>query len=421
MERTIRVRGGLDVRIGNPPLQKIRDARPVSSVALIGEDYPGLRLKPIVDAGTRVAAGEPVFADRRRPEVVVTSPTDGVVRTIVRGPHRRLEILIIDVERDSRARFPYIDDPTATLRKTLLQTGLWAGFRTRPFGLIPEPEGTPEAIFVTTIDTNPLAADPRVIIAGTPEAFAKGVEALTGLTEGTVFVCQAPGPPLLTSVSPRTLTVQFDGPHPAGLAGTHIHHLAAVGAARIGRVVWHISWQEVLAIGHLLVTGEVLNERVVALAGPGVREPRLVRTPIGASLEDLTRTELNPGGFRVVSGSPLDGREGGYLGRYDTQVSVLGPVKPDRALPFLSHLLRIRPRTAGPIIPLARLDNVSVAGIPAVPLLRALSANDAETSAALGCLALIEEDVSLFSYLCVSKTNYGERLRSVLDDLAASQ
>jgi Na+-transporting NADH:ubiquinone oxidoreductase subunit A len=295
-----------------------------------------------------------------------------------------------------------------------LKFGLWPAFRTRPFGRIPDPGAVPDSIFVTAMDTNPLSADAAVVLESNAEPFRSGLDGLTMLTNGPVFVCQSPGPALADESKERIRCVRFDGPHPAGLPGTHIHRLAPVGG---GRVVWHIGYQDVIAIGYLLATGRLWTERVVALAGPGVRDPRLVRTRIGASLDDLTEGELGDGNFRIVSGSALSGRVAGFLGRYHTQVSVLTAVGETARLPILSRLLGNGHNPPAPLIPLAAFERAMALDIYPVPLLRALSVGDAETAERLGCLELIEEDLALLSYVCASKTDYGALLRALLDDL----
>jgi len=414
VSQTFRIRKGFDVVIGGVPKQIIGTAQSVHSISLLGTDYPGLTLRPQLKPGAVVAVGEAVLVDRHS-AVVVPSPVNGVVRAVTRGPHRSVEVVTIDITGASTRASQLGSSGTAALRELLHRSGLWTAFRTRPFGVIPKADSTPDAVLVTAMDTSPLAVDPAAALKGMEDDLARGVDAMGALTEGPVFVCQGPGPPLVASIRPNTRTVCFDGPHPAGLPSTHIHHLAPVGD---GRVVWHIGWQEVAAIGRLLSTGELVNERVVAIGGPGAREPRLVRTVIGANLDDLMRNEVGEGPCRVVSGSPLHGREGSWLGRFDTQISVLDAARPESGLPFLSRLLGIRPRAPAPVIPLPDLARAEVAGVPAVPLLRALSIGDAETAASLGCLALAEEDMALLSYLCVSGADYAAMLRTVLDDLA---
>ncbi len=246
------------------------------------------------------------------------------------------------------------------------------------------------------------------------EPFRSGLDLLAVLTDGPVFVCQAPGPPLADEGKGRIRCVRFQGSHPAGLPGTHIHRLAPVGD---GRVVWQIGYQDVIAIGNLLATGSVWTERIVSLAGPGVREPRLLRTRLGASLDALTEGELRPGNFRIVSGSPLSGRVAGYLGRYHSQVSVLPASGERAAAPLLSRLFGNGHDPPPPLIPIAAFERAMALDIPPVPLLRALSVGDTQTAQRLGCLELIEEDVALLSYVCASKSDYGALLRAILNDL----
>ena len=165
----------------------------------------------------------------------------------------------------------------------LLASGMWTALRTRPYSRVPTPETVPHSIFVTAIDTNPLAGDPAVVLAGQEEAFSRGLDALARLTDGELFLCKAPG-----SAVPGgngTVTVaEFAGPHPAGLAGTHIHFLDPVSATK--SVFW-INYQDVAEIGRLFATGKLSPQRVVALGGPVVKRPRLLRTRRGACISEL--------------------------------------------------------------------------------------------------------------------------------------
>ena len=346
----IPIRRGFDIAVSGAPRQVVADGAEITSVALLGADFPEVRPALSVEVGDHVTVGQTLFVDRRRPEIAFTSPAAGVIAAIGRGRRRALDTLVIDLAGDSAELFG--PSPRALsrdgVRELLLKSGLWPAFRTRPFGRIPDPGAVPGAIFVTAMDTNPLAADAAVVLESNAEPFASGLDVLTLLTGGPVFVCQSPGPALADESKQRIRCVRFDGPHPAGLPGTHIHRLAPVGD---GRVVWHIGYQDVIAIGHLLATGRLWTERVVALAGPGVRNPRLVRTRLGASLDDLTQGELGDGDFRIVSGSALGGREAGFLGRYHTQVSVLPAARETARLPILSRLLGAGRDVPPPLIP----------------------------------------------------------------------
>ena len=190
------------------------------------------------------------------------------------------------------------------VRRLLLESGQWPAFRTRPFERIPDSTAQPTAIFVTAIDTEPLSADPVDVLRQHAESFRTGLLAIRNLTAGPLFVCQSPSRPVDFDID-RVQFVTFAGPHPAGLPGTHIHRLMPVGRSRH---VWHVGYQDVIAIGWLFETGRIWTERIVSVAGPGVREPTRVRTYLGADLVDLVDASGVVGDVSIVSGSLLSGR-----------------------------------------------------------------------------------------------------------------
>ena len=322
------IRKGLDVPISGEPAQRIEAARPVRSVALIGRDYNGMKPTMAVQVGDRVKLGQIVFSDKRNPGVHFTAPAAGVVSAIHRGEQRVLQSLVIDVEGNEEVVFAqYPQSQLAALdaqlvRDNLIQSGLWTALRTRPLSKTPAVDAVPSSIFVTAIDTHPLAADPAVVIAEYPADFASGLQVLSRLAK--VFLCKAEGVSLAGEDLPQVQGESFSGPHPAGLAGTHIHFLDPVSASKS---VWSIGYQDVIAIGKLFLTGHLWVERVVALGGPVVEKPRLLRSRLGANLEELCAGELVPGYNRVISGSVLGGRTArgafAYLGRFHQQVSCL--------------------------------------------------------------------------------------------------
>ncbi len=410
-----RIRNGRDLALPGSPQQAVTPGRPVASVAILGRDYPGVRPEFRVAKGDWVRTGQVLFVDRARPEIAFTAPATGTIAAIEHGQPRQFDTLVIRVEDDEPETFERSGQALsgADTRALLLESGLWSALLARPFGRIPDPDQIPQAIFVTAIDTNPLAAEPITVVTPFLAQFRRGIAALKSLTEGEIFVCQSPGVDLADD-DQQVHTAIFSGPHPAGLAGTHIHHLMPVSARRS---VWQIGYQDVIAIGSLLETGRLWAERIVALAGPGLRSPRLVRTRLGASLDDLLEREPVNGAVQVVSGSVLSGRPSAYLGRYHLLVSVLagGGSTGGR---IWERLLRSLPQAPpGPLIPREMLDNAIPLDILAVPLMRALTVGDSDAAEQLGCLELLEEDVALLSYLCAGRADYGELLRRALDDL----
>jgi Na+-transporting NADH:ubiquinone oxidoreductase subunit A len=419
MTRRFTLRHGFRVELAGAPEQRIEPAPPVSGAALIGADAPGLRPKFAVEKGQEVRAGEVLFTDRKRPDIAFVAPASGRVTGIDYGPRRTLSAIRIAIGEAPPVEAAAAGDTPDALRATLLARGLWPAFQTRPFGRIPDADATPAAIFVTAIDTEPLAPDPAVVLAERMDAFHAGIAALKMLTPGPVFVCEAPGAGLAPDL-PGVTAAAFEGPHPAGLAGTHIHHLFKATPAR---PVWTIGYQDAAAIGSLLQTGLYPAERVVALAGPRVARPRLLRTVRGAALRDLTDGQLAPSpdgrSARLFSGSVLSGREAAYLGMRNRIVTVLDAPPDGPARGLLAWLTRhTAPHGPRPIVPTEALEHAAPLGIPPVPLLRALAVGDAEASQRLGVTGLVEEDMALLSTLCTSQQDYGPLLRRVLDEIA---
>jgi Na+-transporting NADH:ubiquinone oxidoreductase subunit A len=441
----IRIKQGLDIPIAGAPEQKIHPAPAVQTVGVLGRDYHAYKRLPtlLVSEGDRVRLGQPLVRGKQLTSVTTTAPGSGVVEYIERGARRFLETIAIRLEGDEEETFnAWRPDELAGLnaaqiRENLLASGLWLSFRTRPYSLVADPESEPHAIFVTAIDTNPLAADPAVIIAEAPEDFTNGLTVLSRLIPGTVHVCKAVGAALPTGNTPNLQVTEFAGPHPAGLPGTHIHYLAPVSAQRI---VWHLNYQDVIAVGRLFTSGRLSPERIVSLCGPAVFNPRLIRTRLGANTNDLVKDELRHGESRVISGSVLSGHQAvgrtAFLGRYHQQVTVLregrrrelfgwmapGINKYSASKVFLSSLLGKRefrlttsqngsPRA---MVPTGTFERVMPLDILPTQLLRALVVQDTEAAQALGCLELDEDDLALCTFVDTGKYDYGTILRDNL-------
>ena len=418
----VNIKSGLDLRVGPVPERRIAGTKPAATAALLGRDFPGLKFEVLVDQGASVRAGDALLRDRHRPEIVFTSPTSGTVASISRGPRRALlSSLLVGDGKDDAVSFQ-VPAPLNRdgVRRLMLASGLWTAMRTRPFGHLPDSAGEPRALLITAVDTEPLAPDPALIIAEYADEFSMGVDALAHITEAPVYVCQGPDVRLPVNASGRLQMVEFSGPHPAGLPGTHIQALCPIGLDT--GEVWHIGYQEAIALGHLVATGKPWLQRVVSLAGPAVARPRLLTVPLGAALDDLTAGELHNGAARVISGSPLSGHVAFgaecYLGRRHNQITVLPEASANRRSRWRRSIFDTAlGGTPGPLMPTGDLERVAPAGILPVPLLRALLVGDVERAQALGALELVEEDLALLSYVCPSKSDYGSLLRDVLDQL----
>jgi Na+-transporting NADH:ubiquinone oxidoreductase subunit A len=444
----IKISRGLDVPIEGAPQQTIEDGPAVRAVGVLGADYIGMKPTMAVQEGDRVKRGDVLFNCKKTEGVIYTAPAAGTVSAINRGARRVLQSVVIEVDgtdsdADSNVTWPgrsageARDLDAGAVRKQLIESGQWTALRTRPFSKVPAIDHEPAAIFVTAIDTHPLAADPALIVAEQPEAFALGLDLLAGQTPGPLYLCTAPDAGITGGTAGNIRREEFAGPHPAGLAGTHIHFLMGADSTRS---VWTINYQDVIAIGRLFLDGMLYTDRVIALGGPLVERPRLLRTRVGADLQALCAGELLAGEPRIISGSVLGGRRTSaataYLGRYHQQVSVLaegrerefmhylraGTNKHSVMGIYLSNWFGLKPQpfttsTNGSeraMVPVGNYERVMPLDILPTQLLRSLIVGDTETAQALGCLELEEEDLALCTYVCPGKYEYGPILRDNL-------
>ena len=437
------IKEGLDLPITGAPKQSIKEGNSVSSVAILGVDYVGMKPKMLVAEGDKVKLGQALFEDKKNPGVIFTAPGSGTVTKINRGERRVLQSVVIELEKKEK-EVTFDSYPATELEKltteqvkaNLVASGLWTTMRTRPYGKVPVIESTPSSIFVTAIDTRPLAADPVVVIKERSDDFANGLAVVAKLTAGKTYLCKATG----ADITSKTAEVaEFEGPHPAGLPSTHIHLIDPAGT---GKTVWHLDYQAVIAIGALFTTGKLNVERVISLAGPAVKEPSLVRTRVGANTDELVAGELTDDENRVISGSVLFGHEAAdwaaYLGCYSNQISALREGRDrelfgwivagkdkysamnvytssrDRADNRLFPLTTDKNGSNRAIVPVGVYETVMPLDILPTPLLKALVVGDTDQAQLLGALELDEEDMSLFTFVDPGKHDFAPVLRANL-------
>ncbi len=447
------IKKGLDLPISGLPEQKVSDAPAPSRVALVADDYVGMRPTFFVQVGDPVKRGQVIFEDKKNPGVLFTAPGAGTLAAINRGAKRALQSVVVELNDNERQGRPADEDHAAfehftgksaaeldaeAVEALLIESGLWTALRARPFSRVPAPHSRPHALFVTAMDTNPLAPGMDVIAEGRDADLAAGLQALKKLCDGTVYFCKAAGSRVAPPAGAPVSVEEFQGPHPSGLPGTHIHLLDPVSR---NKTVWHIGLQDVLAVGALFQTGKLDVARVVALAGPPVKHPRLLRTRLGASIDVLTEGEFAGGEMRVLSGSVLSGRQAsgeihGYLGRYHQQVSVLAEDREQEFLGwmmpgkekfsvtnlFLSKLAQgkrfamttTRNGSTRAMVPIGVYERVMPLDIIPTFLLRSLYVKDIERAEELGCLELDEEDLALCTFVAPGKVEWGPLLRENL-------
>ncbi|MDP6037041.1 MAG: Na(+)-translocating NADH-quinone reductase subunit A [Candidatus Latescibacteria bacterium] len=439
-----KIKKGLDIPIsGSPDQSSVQNGASVQTVALLGEDYVGMRPTLVAQVGDRVKLGDVLFTDKKMEGVKYTSPGAGEVIAVNRGARRAFLSMVIRLDGSDEITFEARseEDIRGLDRKAaktqLIESGQWTALRARPFSKVADPATEPHAIFVNAMDSNPLSPDMAHVLAGEEENFALGIEIVSKLTDGTIFVCVSPELNLPEIQTNRVQVEEFDGPHPAGLVGTHIHFLEPVNR---NKTVWHLGIQDVIAWGQLFMTGRIRTERVVSLGGPTVKQPRLIRTRAGACVADLVDGGLEDVENRVISGSVLSGRKAddarGFLGRYHQQITALeegnkreflGWLMPGLNFFTIKNLalsklmpgtrLKLNTSTNGSqrtLIPHGNYETVVPLDILPTFLIRALVTRDLDEAEKLGLLELDEEDLALCTFSCTSKMDFGPILRENL-------
>lgn len=441
------IKKGIDLPItGAVSDDSIHSVATPALYGIIGDDYLGLRPTMMVAEGDKVREGQPIFEDKKNAGVFVCAPVSGEIVEIVRGERRRL--LAVTIKPDAQLEpltFEQYDETALAnisaeqVRAQLQKSGTWALLRQRPFEKTPKIDAVPHSIFVNTMDSNPLALNPMLAFAGREADYQAGLQVLNKLTSGFIHVVHQPQTKLPQAQAERVQYHAFDGIHPAGLVGTHIHFIDAVGAEKS---VWHLNLQDLLAIGHLFRTGRLDHERVISVAGPGVKNPKYIKTRLGASLAHLLADNLADGEQRVISGSVFAGRqtspETAFLGFYDKQVVVLPEGRESIFLEFMRLGANSYSRTRAylgrflkkplafttsmqgsprPVVPFGIYDEVMPLDILPTLLVKALIVKDTDTAVQLGALELAEEDMALLTYVDPGKHDFGAILRENLQQI----
>ncbi|MEM9173655.1 MAG: Na(+)-translocating NADH-quinone reductase subunit A [Myxococcota bacterium] len=452
-----KIEKGLDLPIPGKPLQVVRGTSPCSRVAVMADDFPGMKPRMHVAAGDTVKRGQLLFEDRKMPGVLHTAPGAGRVLAINRGDKRALQSVVIELSEGEREgnpgddEFQTFENPTGTdlsgeqLRALLVESGLWTAIRVRPFSKVPSPESQADALFITAMDTNPHAPLPEVVLEDRLDDFRLGVTLLVRLLDAPTHLCVAEHSELADVFGddkPANLKIQsFAGPHPAGTPGYHIH---AVRPVNRERSAWYIGYQDVTAVGALCRTGRLDVARVISIGGPVVDDPRLVHSRLGACVSEAVEEDVAgiDAEIRTISGSAISGKRThgeafDFLGRYERQISLL---EEDRENVFMGWLTpgadmfslagiylskvfkparyRFTTNTNGSqraMVPIGQYEQVMPMDLMPTFLLRALIVGDTERAESLGVLELDEEDLALCTYVCPGKVNYGPLLRQNLE------
>ncbi|MFO7617453.1 MAG: Na(+)-translocating NADH-quinone reductase subunit A [Bacteroidales bacterium] len=445
MSKVIKIKRGLDIRLKGPAERSFLESRLPELFAIKPTDFKGIVPKVTVKPGQEVRAGEPVMCDKVHPGIIWVSPVSGVVEAVNRGERRKLlDVVIRGAASDDFVPLLKADPKTLgaeQVREQILQSGLWPALIQRPYGVVANPGVKPRDIFISGFDTAPLAPDLDLILQDEAAGFKAGVEALKKLTTGKVYVSLPEGYGS-SGVMPGVPGVEynyFSGPHPSGLAGIQIHHLAPINK---GEVVWTVSPQHVARIGNSFLKGHADTRWVVALTGSGLKRTGYLRTRMGACINGWLDGNLNDqdSRARVISGNVLTGsmiNPENYIGYYDSHITVIpegdhydlfgwaipGYRKFSNSRAFLSALNRNRDWDLDTnlkgghraFVVTGQYEKVLPMDILPVFLLKAVLAEDIDRMEQLGIYEVIEEDFALCEFVCSSKIDVQDILRTGLD------
>ena len=442
----IKIKKGLNIPINGEPTEEINDSKKSRSVAILGDDYIGMKPSMLVEEGDEVRLGQVLFEDKKNPGVLFTSPAGGKIESINRGDRRALQSVVIEIAKDeeslefkSFSKNELTEVTSDELRKQLIASGMWTSFRTRPYSKIPPIDSSPSNLFISALDTQPLSPNPENIINLNKESFDFGLLVLRKLLDCPIHISKAEDSNLSISEDTNVKIHTISGPHPAGLVGTQMHFISP---ASLSNINWSIGYQDLIAMGKLFETGKINVERIISIAGPQVNSPAYFKTRLGACSDEITAGELTQRENRIISGSVISGREAvgpyAYLGRYHNQISVVaepnskdrefmnwltpGPRKFSKIPLFLSSLFpkkifKFKALMNGsdrPIVPIGVYEEVLPFNFLPAMLLRNVVLMDTEKIQALGGLELDEEDLSLCSFVCPGKYDFGSLLRAGL-------
>lgn len=446
-EKVHRLQRGFDIPLEGEAKKVIEENPAVTTFAVHPPNFVGISPIPKVEVevGDEVKAGDILFFDKKKPEIKYAAPVSGEIIAVNRGDKRAIVEVVILADKEQKFRDYDLPELESTGRAELVEflkgSGLWPMIRQRPFNVVADPNDQPKGIFISTFDSAPLAPDLNLVVRGREDAFQKGLDVLSRLTDGEVHLgLDARGEvvPSKAFTEARGVALHwFHGPHPSGNVGVQIHHIDPIGS---NDRVWVLGVQEVISFGSLFLHGRFEAERIVALTGAELHQPKYVRTYQGANIGELLKDNLANDHSRLISGDVLSGQKKSaksFLNFYDDQLTVveegdyyemfgwLLPLKPrpsvSRTFPnFLFSDMKFRAETnthgeQRAFVVTGEYEKVLPMDIYLQHLMKAILINDFERMEGLGIYELVEEDVALCEFVCTSKQPLQNILREGLD------
>ena len=443
MSKDIRIKKGLNINLVGAA-EKTTSKAVLSNVYAINlQDFHGITPKMLVKPGAEIKAGEALFYNKNREDMLFVSPVSGELVEIIRGARRRILTLKILADKSQEiiehAKLNVEKASNQEIKEYLLKGGCWPFIKQRPYDIIADPDTTPKAIFISGYTTAPLAADSDYVLQGKESELQAAITALGKLTPGKIHVSVGKSASSALASLKGIELHKVSGPHPAGLVGTQINKIDPINK---GELIWTISPQDLIIIGELLLTGKFNAERLVALVGSSVKKPSYYKTKIGTEISTfLYASGVNTKNFRVINGDVLTGlksKQDGYLGFYNNTVScipegddyeffgwnkpVFNKISATRALTFSwmqpNKKYDLTTNTNGEhraFVVTGMYEKVFPMDIYPMQLLKACMVQDLDEMEQLGLYEVAPEDFSLTEFVCVSKQPHQKIIREGLD------
>ncbi|PCJ51855.1 MAG: hypothetical protein COA79_25415 [Planctomycetota bacterium] len=442
------VKKGLDLNLSGAPMPMLDSIQTSALIAVHGREFKNVKPRLLIEVGDKVKCGTALYENKVVEEFKVVSPVSGVIKEIVRGERRSIDKILIESSGDEAIEFPKFtlksisNSKREDLIKHLFDTGFIAYIQERPFSKIPIPDSKPKSIFVNGMATGPFQPNLTVVIKENEEAFNLGLELLNQLTEGSVHLCLSDKenkshelPEVLTNAKAKVH--YFGGPHPSGNTSIHIDR---IDPFKLGDTIWSIKGVDLIQIGKLFLNGKIPNEKIICVAGQGVKEDsrKYYNVKLGCSLKDFFESILESGEQRIISGDVLSGSQKKadmYMSFSDNGFTVIpegrerhflgwmsaGVNKLSNSRLFASSLLggkenwRLNTNKNGSLRALVATgwyDRVMPMDIYVDVLVKAVLANDFDLAIQLGILEVAPEDFALCTFVCPSKVE----IQSIIED-----
>ena len=437
--KIIKLRRGYDIKLAGNSEKKVIQAPFPKNIALKPTDFEGFKPKLLVEKGEIVESGTPLAYDKNNKKIMIIAPVSGKVSEIVRGERRIIEAIVIEpTEKQTHLdlKIELQDLTKETIIEALLKSGLFLRLIRRPFNKIANPAETPRDIFISAMDTSPLAADSTIILQGNESSFQKGIDVLSNLTSGNVNLSFKQKDKVFSEFK-NCEPYNFTGPHPAGNAGVQIHHISPIKNAN--DIVWSCDVQAVIQIGKLFETGKISSEVIVKVAGSNAENKQYYKTVIGAEISSMIGNVKE--NTRIISGNVLTGKKiehTGFLGFNDNLITIIPEASEPEFLGWLNPGLPKRSWWKTYLAPILSPKKIytadtNIGGGPrslvinsvyeeVLPmrilpsyLIKSILAEDIEEMEALGIYEVAEEDFALCEYICPSKTEFQQIIRQGLN------